>query len=569
MTAYATPLGDCFVTTTYGNHVEYQCEAGYHVESERESGSKPECCRANERTESKQPVQATEEPVDAVSSCGHDASLEEKFASWIDQQDRPLPSHEWLEDWSRARCDEMSQWTVLITDPPGTGKMAGVCLLSKHVRRTFLVCDMREVEERKLAKLIMKGQRGLRQTLVAIFNIDTDVTDELKWRLCKAAQQSQIPLISVCDDGVVTARDDLDQKCLCLEVQHELRNVEQPLLQLTQRNDLNMSETCLSIAIACGHDVRKIINTAQLLGQRSFSGELPTVDLSAPAACHQLLLPGNATDVTEMLELPEQDGEELCRALQRLYTTSCGDSFETLDQCAFAVEVMALGDLAECAASHTAWAEDTSDSATNEFYLGVVSTLRKQRCLHSAQACPMESPQTNQVSAVLIATLSAETCLSKGRIEQPLGRSQSRGAQDGILLITNSIPTELASKAVAQDEAGELDRTCVKIRTSKDGRMNEERRNAENEVEGELVRSDDHGKTRQEASTIEACGWTLVVEEYENILDDVTFADDVWNENAAVFEQKYSLDIVLALDANDAASDNEVVKEAETAIVEG
>ena len=82
------------------------------------------------------------------------------------------------------------------------------------------------------------------------------------------------------------------------------------------------------------------------------------------------------------------------------------------------------------------------------------------------------------------------------------------------------------------------------------------------------MRRDDHGKTRPEASTIEAYGWTLV-EEHEDIQDDVTFADDVWNENAAVFEQKYSLDIVLALDANDTASDNEAVKEAETAIVEG
>ena len=139
----------------------------------------------------------------------------------------------------------------------------------------------------------------------------------------------------------------------------------------------NMSEACLLIAIACGHDVRRVINTAQLLGKRSSSSELPTADLSAPAACHQLLLPGNATHVTEMLELPEQDGEELCRALQRLYPTSCGESFETLDQCAFAAEVMALGDVAECAASHTAWAEDTSGSSTNEFYLGVVSTLRR------------------------------------------------------------------------------------------------------------------------------------------------------------------------------------------------
>ena len=76
---------------------------------------------------------------------------------------------------------------------------------------------------------------------------------------------------------------------------------------------------------------------------------------------------------------------------------------------------MALEDLAECAASHTTWAEDTSDSSTNEFYLGVVSTLRKQRCLHSAQACSMESPQTNQVSAVLIATLGCGDVLVQGK----------------------------------------------------------------------------------------------------------------------------------------------------------
>ena len=178
------------------------------------------------------------------------------------------------------------------------------------------------MEERKLAKLIVKGQGGLRQTSVAI------LTDELKWRLCKAVQQLQIPLIFVCDDGVVIARDDLVQKCLCLEVRHEPQNVEQALRRMTQRN--------------------------------------------AP----------------EVLELLEQDGEELCRALQRLYLTSCGKSFEILERCAFATKAMALGELAECTASHTVRATDTSDSTTNEFCLGAVSTLRKQRCHHSTQACP-------------------------------------------------------------------------------------------------------------------------------------------------------------------------------------
>ena len=156
--ARATTLGGCSVTITYGEQVEYHCEADYHAESERKSGSKPEGCHATERAEPVQPVQAPEEPVSAESSCGHVTPLEERFASWIGQQDRPFPSHEWLEDWSRARCDEMSQWAVLVTDPPGTRNTAGVRLLAGHVRGTFLECDTPEVEERKLAKLIMKGQ---------------------------------------------------------------------------------------------------------------------------------------------------------------------------------------------------------------------------------------------------------------------------------------------------------------------------------------------------------------------------------------------------------------------------
>ena len=254
----------------------------------------------------------------------------------------------------------------------------------------------------------------------------------------------QIPLTFVSDNGIVTARDELVQKCLCLEVRHEPQNVEQALRRMTQRN------------------------------------------------------------VPEGLELLEQDGEDFCRALQRQYFTTFGDSFETLDQCAF---------------------------------------------------------------AAMIATLSAETSLPKGRFGQSLDRSQSRGAQDGGLLVTNSRPTELASKVVAQDDTDELDRMCE---DQDERRRADERRtsNAENEVEGELVRGDDHGENRLEANTNEEDVWTLA-EEHENIQDDVTFADGAWNENATVFEQKKPLHGVLALDADDAAPNDKVVKEAKAVFVEG
>ena len=113
-----------------------------------------------------------------------------------------------------------------------------------------------------------------------------------------------------------------------------------------------------------------------------------------------------------------------------------------------------------------------------------------------------------RISAALIATLSAETSLLKGRFGQPLDGSQSRGAQDGGLLVTNSSPTELASKAVAQDDTDELDRT---LEDQDERRRVDERRtsNAGNEVEGELVHGDDHGKNRMEANTNKEVVWTL------------------------------------------------------------
>ena len=219
-----------------------------------------------------------------------------------------------------------------------------------------------------------------------------------------------------------------------------------------------------------------------------------------PQNVEQALRRMTQRNAAEVLELLEQDGEELCRSLQRQYLTSCEENCETLDQCVFAAEAMALGDVAECAASHTVWAKDTSDSITNGFYLGAVSALRKRRCDHSTQACPMESLQMIRISAALIATLSAETSLPKGRLGQPLDRSQSSDAQHDGLLVINSSPTELASKADAQDDTDELDRTLE----DQDGRRwADERRtsNAENEVEGELVSRDDHGENRLEANT--------------------------------------------------------------------
>ena len=154
----------------------------------------------------------------------------------------------------------------------------------------------------------------------------------------------------------------------------------------------------------------------------------------------------------------------------------------------------------------------------------------------------------------------------KGRLGQPLDRSQSSGAKHYGWLVTNSSPTELASKAIAHDDTDELDCTW----TDQDERRRaDERRasNEQNEVEGELLRGDDHVENQLEVTTNEEDSWTLA-EKHEDIHGDVVFVDVDWIENAAVFEQKDLLDTVLALDADNVVLNDEVVKEAETAIVE-
>ena len=158
----------------------------------------------------------------------------------------------------------------------------------------------------------------------------------------------------------------------------------------------------------------------------------------------------------------------------------------------------------------------------------------------------MDSPQMIQVSAALIATLNAETGLPKRIHGQPLDQSQSRGVQDNT--------DELDRTLEGQDERRRAD---VR-RTS----------NAENEVVGELVCGNDRGENRMEVSTIEEDVWTLT-KKHEDIQDDVAFVDGDRNKNYAAYEQKHSLDSVLTLDANDAAPDDEVVKEAEAVTVEG
>ena len=155
MIARATPLGGCFVTITCGKQAEHQCEACCHVELERMSGLKSKGCHAKERAEPEQPVQAPEEPVGAVSSCDtlirsrRDLPHGSVSGFGLSRLRVPVPccltsvtrshrtysravcGHNSTNGWrtgAAARCDEMSQWAVLATGPPGTVKTAGVRL---------------------------------------------------------------------------------------------------------------------------------------------------------------------------------------------------------------------------------------------------------------------------------------------------------------------------------------------------------------------------------------------------------------------------------------------------------
>ena len=97
--------------------------------------------------------------------------------------------------------------------------------------------------------------------------------------------------------------------------------------------------------------------------------------------------------------------------------------------------------------------------------------------------------------------------------------SSDRDSECGHGIVEGKTWTTLGSISKPWDE---LDRT---LEDQNERRWADERRtsNAENEVEGKLVRGDGHGENRLEASTNEEDGWTLA-EEHEDILDDVAFA---------------------------------------------
>ena len=98
--------------------------------------------------------------------------------------------------------------------------------------------------------------------------------------------------------------------------------------------------------------------------------------------------------------------------------------------------------------------------------------------------------------------------------------------------------------------------------------MNEERRMMRMRLRESSCAETIMERTEWMRARMKRDSWTLA-EKHEDIHDDVVFVDVDWNENAAVFEQKDLLDTVLALDADNGVPNDEVVKEAETAILEG
>ena len=111
------------------------------------------------------------------------------------------------------------------------------------------------------------------------------------------------------------------------------------------------------------------------------------IDRRSSVHAHRLSLSSDATDEPNIFELLDQDGEALCRVLQRQYLTSWKESSETLNRCAFAALIATLNAETRLLKRRLGLPLDRSQSlVTNETSSTLPFPALRLRALHDAVA---------------------------------------------------------------------------------------------------------------------------------------------------------------------------------------
>jgi len=331
---------------------------------------------------------------------------------------------EWLQLRKRQpedRCIKRVKRVALVTGPSGSGKSLGSLLVAKRVfgqnrsnrLGNVLLLSACEPEGRKLLESLIRRRTSIdvlidaelaNGAVVAIFDID-GADDSLKRLLARAARLSPIPIIYVCNHGVVSEEDALwslsfrfeIQRPKAIEVARKLRDVAEregvlsvfkPDGEHTGADDAELG-VWTSFADLCACDFRRAINELQLLGALAMTGQGPAGSPPSAHSCCRKLLSCVELPSYEKLDLVSLDEEQVAMLVHENYIHAvcsadwCEDLCDSQDEdlgnmdavlehCADAAASIALGDVLSLHASKNAgWDDSGEQDNRGEWQAGI------------------------------------------------------------------------------------------------------------------------------------------------------------------------------------------------------
>jgi len=328
----------------------------------------------------------------------------------------------WLRSWSSG---PPANRAALVCGAVGVGKSIGARLAIERSRingekpgeRRLLEYDLKDKEGKTFIENLCKGQTtyasGSLANTVVLLEIDGACRNFLTYMSRRVLKQSTMPIVIVCSDASLVQDSGISECCLRIEVPNQpTQQVADNLQRIASAESLSASpESWLALAEACGGDLRRAVNSMQLLGAPSEVHELLDTVATPQAACSRLLArdaesaPLSMRDRLALLSIDEQMlpvmvQENYLRACcmeepSKLVSDELDESkvFHNLENCAVAADTLAWGDILGCAATIGAGDVELSNSA-----------LMMSAALPSALMAQCQLPIVNSVDGTPVAS---------------------------------------------------------------------------------------------------------------------------------------------------------------------
>lgn len=283
----------------------------------------------------------------------------------------------WLRSWSSG---PPSKRAALVCGAVGVGKSTGAKLAIERCKnlggeRRLIEYDLKDKEGRTFIENLCKGQTayasGSLTNTVVLLEIDGAERNFLTYMSRRVLKQSIMPIVIVCSESALVHDSGISECCLRIEVPNQpTQQVADSLQRIASTENLTASpEAWMALAEACGGDLRRAVNSMQLLGAPSEVHELLDTVATPQAACSRLLAKTRESAPLGMHEreaLLSIDEQLLPLMIQENYLRACcteessllglvaedgadDKALHNLQVCAEAADVLAWGDILCCA----------------------------------------------------------------------------------------------------------------------------------------------------------------------------------------------------------------------------